>query len=345
MDGYDQKTDELDCLRSRLGDGLIALLLDTDITEIMLNADGELFVETIDGHILNKGTIEINAARKIVLTIASRFVPEGFNADSPIIDCQIPFGNARFHGILFPLASAPSFCIRRHLSQILRLEQLQQSGMIDEPCKKILTQALADRRSIIICGETGSGKTTLLCSLLAKLSELSPDERIISIEDTPEIPRILANTLATYTNDKNDAQVLVSSALRMRPDRIIMGEIRGAEALDLMDALTTGHSGSMATLHAGNPLQALLRLALLVSRHPQSPRRIEETVANAIDLIVQLTAKPKRYINSIVKVESFKKGDFVTTTLYQKNTATLKPQHSKEEGAEGLSSRYFSGSE
>lgn len=318
-DGQEQNLSELKCLRSRLGDDLMLMLEDTNITEIMLNADGQIFIETIDGQILNKGSIEITTARKIVLTIASKFVPEGFNADRPIIDCQIPVGNARFHGLLFPLVAAPSFSIRRHLSQILDFEQLLENGMLDEQCVQILTQALCNRRSMIICGETGSGKTTLLCSLLATLKKLCPDERIVSIEDTPEIPAILANTLATYTNEKNNAQVLVRSALRMRPDRIVMGEIRGAEALDLIDALTTGHKGSMATMHAGNPQQALLRLTLLVSRHPQAPRRIEETVANAIDLIIQLSAKPKRCISSIVKVCAFEHGNFITTILYQKN--------------------------
>ncbi len=316
----EQDLGELTCLRSRLGDELIAMLLDNSINEIMLNADGELFVETSDGQMLNKGSIEKTAARKIVLTIASKFVPEGFNADHPIFDCQIPLCNARFHGMLPPLVDVPSFCIRRHLSKLLDFDELLHKGMLDEYSTAILTKALINKRSMIICGETGSGKTTLLCSLLAKLKTLTPDERIISIEDTPEIPKILTNTLATFAHDKKDPQILVVSALRMRPDRIIMGEIRGAEALDLMDALTTGHSGSMATMHAGNPLQALLRLSLLVSRHPQAPRRIEETVANAIDLIVQLEAKPKRCVSSIVEVNAFKNGNFITTTLYQKTT-------------------------
>ena len=166
---------------------------------------------------------------------------------------------------------------------MLSLEQLQ-----------LLRYALKHHVSILISGATGSGKTTLLNSLLNEIALLQPQERLIAIEDTPELKIQVANHLNLYTNATTDMSTLLRSALRLRPDRIIVGEVRGAEALDMIDALSTGHRGGLATIHAGSLEQAVERMTLLVSRHPHCPRLIEPTVASALELLLQVKRQGKQ---------------------------------------------------
>ena len=166
--------------------------------------------------------------------------------------------------------------------------------------------------NLFISGGTNSGKTTFLNALSAYIPA---DERVITIEDTPEIKSDLNNFLPLYSNEHLGSDELVRSCLRLRPDRIVMGEIRGPEALDMLDAFSSGHEGSMATLHAGNPQQALNRLCLLVSRHPRAPRRIESMVAQSSDLLIQLHVKPTRHIAALYEVKGFVDHEFLISTL------------------------------
>ena len=307
-------------LKQALGLEILAYLQDPDLNEIMLNPDGRLFAENSAGDMRCCGKLDENKARMVILTLAS--LSQGiFDPKIPIISCELPFSNARFEGLLPPLTRKPIFSIRRHAFGQRTLGDLLKNGMLTEVQYRILIEILRQKRSVIVCGETGCGKTTLLQAMLTQLQELSPQERVITIEDTPELKCALDNTVALYSGPSCPQERLLRSSLRLRPDRIIMGEIRGAEALDLIDALSTGHSGSMATLHAGSPKQALRRLTLLVSRHPQAPKLIEPTVVQALDLIVMLSARPAKHLVSITKVEGFAKGDFLCR--YVKTAADL----------------------
>lgn len=301
-------------LHELMGDDLSSALFDDNVCEIMLNPDGRLFCEYKGGKICELKRMSPQNAHTFCLTVASLFT-DGFSQNKPLISCALDFANARFEAVLPPLSAEATFCIRRHMHNCPDLSALMLKNMLSAKQKEFLEYVLKERRSMIICGETGAGKTTLLCSLLQTLKDISPYERIISIEDTAEISCKLKNFVPLYTSDFCQADELVRSSLRLRPDRLVMGEIRGAEALDMLDAFTTGHHGSMATLHAGNPSQALNRLCLLISRHPSAPRRIESMVANSLDLLIQLESKPSRHLAAFYEVKDYKNNEFQISKL------------------------------
>lgn len=297
-------------LQDALGPTVLKALSDPAIDEILLNCDGSLFVEERGGQLRPAGRMDAGAAAALVRTLASLSGRE-LKPAAPVFSGQMPVSGARFEGLLPPLVSAPSFAIRKHNALILSLSALVETGMLSAACADFLRAALLKRRSIVIAGGTGCGKTTLVNALLNELKELSPTERILTLEDTPELHVALENRLYLYTTAEADLALLLRSALRLRPDRIVVGEVRGAEALDLVDALSTGHSGGLTTVHAGSVGQALKRLVLLISRHPAAPRYIEDTLAEALDLIVLLTRHPQRHVAAVAAVKGYADGQFL----------------------------------
>ena len=301
-------------LYSSFGERIRDALNDSSVSEIMLNCDGSLFIEHRGGKIVNAGVMGELESQSAIRTLAS-ILNKNIDLGSPILSGEIPPTNARFEGLLPPLVDRPCFSIRKHNALDLTLGDLSSGGMMTAKQEHAIRRAVAGRRSIIVMGQTGTGKTTFLNALLNELSLLCPDERLISIEDTRELCVRNANHLNLQCTQRVDFSRLVKSALRLRPDRIVLGEIRGKEALDLVDAFSTGHEGSMATLHAGSVEKGLSRLCLLVSRHEAAPRYIEQTVAGAVDLLVLIRKYPYRHVASLVEVEDFCDGKFVFNSI------------------------------
>ena len=310
---YDKRG--LSRLLNDLGSEILNALTDSFINEIMLNCDGSLFVEHKSNGMIKVGQLDPIKAAVIVRTLASLLNKE-LNSGSPILSGELPFDGSRFEGLLPPLVAKPIFSIRKHNALSLPLTDLVKSGMLNEKEAEFLKEAISQRRTIIVSGRTGCGKTTLINALLNELSHLCPQDRVISIEDTKELNIQVKNKVALYTSKTSDMSVLLKSALRLRPDRIIVGEVRGCEALDLIDAFSTGHSGGFTTLHAGSIEQALKRLTLLISRHDHAPRLIEPTLAEALDLIVQLQRTPSRHISAIAQITGFNNGVFHIKNIF-----------------------------
>ena len=296
-------------LLNDLGSDILNALKDSFINEIMLNCDGSLFIEHKNNGMMKIGQLDPIKAAVIIRTLASILGKELSN-NSPILSGELPFDGSRFEGLLPPLTAKPIFSIRKHNALSLPLADLVKNKMLNEKEAEFLKEAIAKRRTIIVSGSTGCGKTTLINALLNELSHICPQDRVISIEDTKELNIKVKNKVALFTSQTSDMSVLLKSALRLRPDRLIVGEVRGCEALDLIDAFSTGHSGGFTTLHAGSIDQALKRLTLLISRHEHAPRLIEPTLAEAIDLIVQLRRTPLRHISTIAQVTGFSDGIF-----------------------------------
>lgn len=250
-------------LRTALGADIGRWLQDPAIIEVMLNPDGRLWVDRL-GDGMSDSAIKMapDDAERIIRLVAHH-VGLDAHSGSPRISAELPVTGERFEGLLPPIVKAPTFAIRKPATAIFTIDDYVEANVITHGQAAVLQRAVADRANIIIAGGTGSGKTTLANALLAEIAK-SP-HRIVLIEDLRELQCASPNLVAMRTKDGvASLQDLVRSALRLRPDRIPIGEVRGAEALDLLKAWGTGHPGGIATLHAGTAIGALRRLEQLI---------------------------------------------------------------------------------
>jgi type IV secretion system protein VirB11 len=202
---------------------------------------------------------------------------------------------------------APAFAVRKRASRVFSLDQYVHAGILTPKEKEFLCGAIRDHRNILVTGGTGSGKTTFVNGLLGEATAQFPSERLIIIEDTGELQCAAANYVQYHTSPERTMTDLVRTSLRMRPDRILVGEVRGPEALDLLMAWNTGHEGGIATLHANNAVAGLARLATLISMHPNAPRSIEPLIGEAVDVLVHIARKEGgagRIVREILEVKS-----------------------------------------
>jgi type IV secretion system protein VirB11 len=292
-------------LRTAMGTGIAAALADPRVIEIMVNPDGALRVD-----VLGEGRVETGLAlpseqvERIIRLVASHARAE-IHGDAPIISSELPphaEGRAgeRFEGILPPVATGPCFSIRKPAERLYRLIDYVTDGLMSPDAARILSLAVVERRNILVAGGTSSGKTTLANALLAEMAGL--DERVILIEDTRELQSPAADTVALRTRSGMVSMAdLVRSTLRLRPDRIVVGEVRGPEALDMLKAWNTGHPGGIATVHANSASAALTRIEQLVQEAVVTvPRRL---IAETIDLIVFISGRGlQRRIASIARL-------------------------------------------
>ena len=275
----------LKMLRTAFGPALTAALCDPDVVEIMLNPDGRIWLDRLaKGLEPTPHRLEPAEGERIVRMVAHHV---GLEVDEtrPRLSAELPGTGERFEGLLPPIVRAPAFAIRKPAVAVFTLDDYVASGIMREDEARTLRAAVAGRRNILVVGGTSSGKTTLVNALLAEMADSG--DRIILIEDTRELQCAAPNTLALRTKEGAASLTdLVRSALRLRPDRIPIGEVRGAEALDLVKAWGTGHPGGVGTLHAGSAHGALNRLEQLVQESVLVPPRA--LIAETIHLIAVL---------------------------------------------------------
>jgi type IV secretion system protein VirB11 len=210
------------------------------------------------------------------------------------------------------VVSAPVFSIRRRASAVFRLADYEAAWIMTANQRRAIETAIAERRNILVTGATMSGKTTLLNAVLAHVVEASPDDRLVIVEDTAELQCAAPNAVLLHTSDTVSMQRLLRATMRLRPDRIIVGETRGGEALDLLKAWNTGHPGGASTVHANSARAGLRRLELLLLERTENPMR--ELIAEAIEVIVHIAktaGSPGRRIQEIVAVTGLKGSDYL----------------------------------
>ena len=286
---------------------------DPQVTDIMANPNSTVWVKRFSrGWESTALTLPSSDRRMILDLLASRQMDE-LSAERPSLSTVLPSG-ARVEGTIPPLSEAPTFAIRIRARSIYSLEDFQRDGIITEAQVDHFRSLVNEHRNIIIGGPTGSAKTTLLNALLL---EIDPDERVIILEDTPELQVTIPNVVTLWTREGvADLRALVRKAMRLQPDRIIVGEVRGVETLDFLKALNTGHQGGLGTIHAESTASALLRLETLVQEAVAVvPRSL---IAQTIHVIVSMApirgGKPPRVV-SLDRVEGLTNGEYVTTPL------------------------------
>ena len=289
--------------------------MDPDTVELMLNADGALWCERLGEQIRPIGTMSGSSAEAAMRTIAA-YHHATITRDNPSIECELPLDGSRFAGQIPPIVSAPVFAVRKRASRVFTLDQYVAAGIMTAEQKRTLVVAIRDHRNLLVTGSTGSGKTTLLNGAIRELTDQFPNERLIIIEDTAEIQCAAKDYVQYHTSPERTMTHLVRMALRMRPDRILVGEVRGPEALDLLMAWNTGHEGGIATVHANNAAAGLTRLSTLVSMHPDAPREIEPLIGEAVDLVVHIERHPDkgRVVREILEVIEFNRSKQVYVT-------------------------------
>jgi type IV secretion system protein VirB11 len=291
-------------LRSAMGPMIAAALSDPAVIEIMVNPDGALRLDRLGEGRVDTGThYDPAQVERIIRLVASHARTEA-HAASPIISAELPphgeGAGERFEGVLPPVSLAPCFSIRKPAARLYTLMDYVEDGIMPPETARRLSLAVVERRNILVAGGTSSGKTTLANALLFEMAHL--DERVILIEDTRELQCAAPDVVALRTRAGSVTMAdLVRSTLRLRPDRIIVGEVRGREALDMLKAWNTGHPGGIATVHANSAIAALYRLEQLVQESVVTvPRRL---IAEAIDMVVFISGRGLgRRVSSIARV-------------------------------------------
>src|SRR3954451_9519308 len=275
-------------LRSALGPAVARFLEDSSVVEVMLNPDGRLWIDRLASG-LTDTTERLSATdgERIVRLVAHHVGAE-VHAGAPRVSAELPETGERFEGLLPPVVAAPAFAIRKPAVAVFTLDDYVAKEIMTSTQAKILKNAVTARKNILVAGGTSTGKTTLTNALLAEVAKTS--DRVVLIEDTRELQCKAPNLVALRTKDGvATLSDLVRSSLRLRPDRIPIGEVRGAEALDLLKAWGTGHPGGVGTIHAGTALGALRRLEQLIQEAVITvPRAL---IAETIDIVAVLAGR------------------------------------------------------
>jgi len=301
-------------LRTAMGADIVGFLEDPGIVEVMLNPDGRLWVDRLASGLADTGRRLSPQDGERIIRLVAHHVKAEAHAGSPRVSAELPESGERFEGLLPPIVIAPTFAIRKPAVAVFTLDDYAVAGIMTAAQAATLRRAVADRSNILVAGGTSTGKTTLANALLAEIARTG--DRVVLIEDTRELQCAAPNVVAMRTKDGVASLTdLVRSALRLRPDRIPIGEVRGREALDLLKAWGTGHPGGIGTIHASTALGALRRLEQLVQEAVLTvPRPL---IAETIDVVAVLSGRGvQRRLAGVWQVGDLgPTGDYVVTSL------------------------------
>jgi type IV secretion system protein VirB11 len=297
--------------------GIDQYLHDNNVTEIMLNPNGELWVERFGQPCVLSHTITNDAAQNLINSIASS-CNTTIDTNNPILECELITDGSRFEGIMPPVVANVSFTLRKKAIKVFTLEDYLNSNILSKKHYDYIIQCIKKHKNIVVVGGTASGKTTLVNAILAKMAELFPDERHVVLEDTNELQPTAKNCVVMRTHPKAGIGMreLLRATLRYRPDRIIVGEVRGGEALELLKAWNTGHEGGVLTIHANSGSLGLERLEQCIAEVSASP--YQRMIASTVDILIFITkSNDGRKINEICEVTDFDNvnGKYITTNI------------------------------
>jgi len=288
-------------LRTALGPAISRFLVEPSVVEVMLNPDGRIWVDRLSGGLADTGEKLSAADGERIVRLVAHHVGAEVHARSPRVSAELPETGERFEGLLPPVVAAPAFAIRKPAVAVFTLDDYVAARIMSTNQAVTLRAAVAARANILVAGGTSTGKTTLTNALLAEVAKTQ--DRVVIIEDTRELQCSTPNLVSMRTKEGvATLSDLVRSSLRLRPDRIPIGEVRGAEALDLLKAWGTGHPGGVGTIHAGTGIGALRRLEQLIQEAVVTvPRAL---IAETIDLVAVLSGRGSaRRLAELARVE------------------------------------------
>lgn len=300
-------------LRRELGPQICGWLEDSSVIEILLNPDGKLWVERLGAPMALQGVLSASRAESLMATVASTLRTQ-ITAQNPILECELPLDGSRFEALLPPVVAQPTFSIRKRAVRVFTLADYVASGVMTAAQSTLIEAAVRQRHNLLIVGGTGSGKTTLTNAIIADLAQACPQDRLAILEDTGELQCTAQNTVTLRAVDHVDMTRLLKATLRLRPDRILVGEVRDGAALALLKAWNTGHPGGIATLHANSAPAGLIRMQQLVAEATPTP--MQALITEAVDLVIAIekTAEGRR-IKEIVRVVGHDGSQFLTQPL------------------------------
>lgn len=302
-------------LAHELGPEILAALADPEVLDLVLNPDGSIWTATASGMFPLAVMMEAGAAEALISTVAS-LLDKIITAEQPILEGILPFHvDLRFTGVLPPVSDAPIFAIRKRASHIFDLDaDYVQKGLLSSEDAETLRHSLRERRNIIVSGGTGSGKTSLVNALLREIEVLCPGTRCALLEDTAELHVPSSNSFRLISTPNTPIALLLRTVLRLLPSRIVVGEVRGAEAHTLLKAWNTGHPGGLATVHANSAAEAFLRLDQL-AQEAGVPSQAA-LMAQTVHLVVHLAGRGSQLrIQDIVQVEGLEPDGFRLRSL------------------------------
>ena len=320
-------------LKRELGDQVLALLSDHRTEDVLLNPDGALWMKRIGEGFVRLGEIPAPQASSALSTIAA-WRGTVLNHEHPILETELPIDGSRFEGIVSPVVRRPVFAIRLRPRRIFPLVEYEASGILsdkDDPLNhirrhddflnavrglkhgEVIRAAVRAKKNILVVGSTGSGKTTFVNACLDALAKLTPHDRVISIEDTTELQCPVANYLDLRAVGNVTMLECLRACMRLKPTRIVVGEVRGSEAHTLLKAWNTGHPGGMATVHANDAVSGLTRLESLVAEATTAPQ--QTLIAEAVDLVIFIDEEPDlpagRKVREVLLVTGYANGQYL----------------------------------
>jgi type IV secretion system protein VirB11 len=319
-------------LRRELGDTILGLLDDDAVEDIVLNPDSTLWVKRMGSGFTSVGQMSGSQAVCAMNTIAS-MRSMVLNYERPVLETELPIDGSRFEGLIPPVVRHPVFAIRRRPKRIFTLDQYCQSGILTgkaDPLNRlrrrenfadrlaglshadVIRAAIAAKKNILTAGSTGSGKTTFTNAILDGIADISPHDRVISIEDTTELQCSVENYVDLRAVGSVTMLDCLRACMRLKPSRIVVGEVRGAEAHTMLKAWNTGHPGGAATVHANDALSGLIRLESLVAEATSAPQ--QQLIAEAVDLVVfideEASLSAGRKVREVALVTGYRDGRY-----------------------------------
>lgn len=303
----------VDQLRRQLGVEICRRLDDPAVIEVMLNPDGVVWEDRLGAGMAQIGTMTATDASAFIWTVAS-MLNLTVTTERAVLECELPIRGARFEAIMPPVAPAPTFAIRLKATSVFPLADYEAQGIMTRGQRAAIEDAVSMARNVMISGGTGSGKTTLANAVLSHVAVTAPGDRLVIIQDLFELQCLSRNVAYLRSNDQYDFTKLVRASMRLRPDRLIVGEVRGAEALALLKALNTGHSGGLWTIHANSARSALGRFEDLIAEASLAAK--QRQIAEAVHMIVSITkqADGTRRVSEVARVDGYHDGEYVLTT-------------------------------